>query len=99
MALGVMLPEGAPAEFGEPARLWNAAEAAEKRKDAQVAREVVLALPKEGGPEDWQALTLRFGSAQDTCKNRSQGSGAASIVLLGRGKRPFPLFLCRSHGC
>jgi len=60
IALGVMLPEGAPAEFADPARLWNAAEAAEKRKDAQVAREVVLALPKEGGPEDWQALTLRF---------------------------------------
>lgn len=58
--LGVRLPEGAPVEFGDPARLWNAVEAAEKRKDAQVAREIVVALPKEGSAEDWVALTERF---------------------------------------
>lgn len=58
--LGVLLPQVAPEGFRDPAALWNAAEAAEKRKDAQVAREVVLALPKELGPEDWKALTLAF---------------------------------------
>ena len=60
IALGVLLPDGAPARFAEPAVLWNAAEAAEKRKDAQVAREVVIALPKESGPADWTALATRF---------------------------------------
>lgn len=36
----VMLPAGAPSRFGDRESLWNAVEAAEKRKDAQVAREV-----------------------------------------------------------
>jgi Ti-type conjugative transfer relaxase TraA len=41
----VLLPEGAGQKFADSAILWNAAEAAERRKDAQVAREIVLALP------------------------------------------------------
>ena len=43
----VLLPEGADARLGNCAVLWNAAEAAERRKDAQVAREIVLALPAD----------------------------------------------------
>jgi len=41
----VLLPAGADGRFANSAVLWNAAEAAERRKDAQVAREIVLALP------------------------------------------------------
>jgi Ti-type conjugative transfer relaxase TraA len=41
----VLLPAGAAERFGDIGALWNAAETAEKRKDAQVAREIVLALP------------------------------------------------------
>jgi hypothetical protein len=40
----VLLPAEAAALFAEAGILWNAAEAAERRKDAQVAREIVLAL-------------------------------------------------------
>ncbi len=43
----VLLPEGADPRFADCAVLWNAAEAAEKRKDSQVAREIVLALPAD----------------------------------------------------
>jgi Ti-type conjugative transfer relaxase TraA len=43
----VLLPEGADPRFADCALLWNAAEAAEKRKDAQVAREIVVALPAD----------------------------------------------------
>ena len=43
----VLLPEGADARLANSAVLWNAAEAAERRKDAQVAREIVLALPAD----------------------------------------------------
>ncbi len=43
----VLLPDGADARFADAAALWNAAEAAEKRKDSQVAREIVLALPAD----------------------------------------------------
>jgi len=43
----VLLPEGADSRFTDCAVLWNAAEAAERRKDSQVAREIVLALPAD----------------------------------------------------
>lgn len=58
--LGVLLPDGARADFVDPATLWNAAEKAERRKDSQVAREVVIALPKELGREDHIALARAF---------------------------------------
>jgi Ti-type conjugative transfer relaxase TraA len=41
----VLLPAGADEKFADAATLWNAAEAAERRKDSQVAREIVMALP------------------------------------------------------
>ena len=43
----VMLPEGAPEQWGDRERLWNDVEACEVRKDAQLAREVEFALPRE----------------------------------------------------
>ena len=43
----VMLPDGAPEQLGHREALWNAAEAAEIRKDAQLAREVEFAIPRE----------------------------------------------------
>jgi len=43
----VLLPAGADAQFAGCAVLWNEAEAVEKRKDSQVAREIVLALPAD----------------------------------------------------
>lgn len=43
----IIAPNGAPEWTADRARLWNAVEAAEKRKDAQLAREVELALPRE----------------------------------------------------
>ena len=43
----ILLPEGAPQEFADRATLWNAVERAELRKDAQLAREVEFAIPRE----------------------------------------------------
>jgi hypothetical protein len=43
----IMLPEGAPPEFMDSETLWNAVEASEKRKDAQLAREIIVALQRE----------------------------------------------------
>jgi ATP-dependent exoDNAse (exonuclease V) alpha subunit len=42
-----MLPEGAPEHLGDRERLWNDVEAFEVRKDAQLAREVEFAIPRE----------------------------------------------------
>ena len=43
----VMLPEDAPEQLRDRERLWNDVEAFEVRKDAQLAREVEFALPRE----------------------------------------------------
>lgn len=43
----VMLPENAPEQWHDRERLWNDVEAFEKRKDAQLCREVEFALPRE----------------------------------------------------
>ena len=43
----VMLPESAPEAWSDRERLWNDVEAFEIRKDAQLAREVEFAIPRE----------------------------------------------------
>ena len=43
----IMLPENAPEAWRDRERLWNDVEAFEVRKDAQLAREVEFALPRE----------------------------------------------------
>ena len=43
----ILLPESAPERLADRATLWNAVEAGEKRKDAQLAREVEFSLPRE----------------------------------------------------
>ncbi len=43
----VLLPEGAPERLNDRATLWNEVEAGEKRKDAQLAREVEFSIPRE----------------------------------------------------
>lgn len=43
----VMLPDGAPEHLSDRAALWNTVEAGEKRKDAQLSREVEFAIPRE----------------------------------------------------
>ena len=58
----IVLPAGAPAWAEDRAGLWNAAEAAEKRKDARVAREYEVAIPKELTKLQGIALVRDFAS-------------------------------------
>jgi hypothetical protein len=43
----IMLPQNAPPEYKDRETLWNAVERVEKRKDAQLAREIVIAQQRE----------------------------------------------------
>jgi Ti-type conjugative transfer relaxase TraA len=43
----ILLPTGAPQQLLDRATLWNTVEAGERRKDAQLAREVEFSLPRE----------------------------------------------------
>ncbi len=54
----ILAPEGAPAWTRE--LLWNAVEAAERRKDAQLAREVQVSLPHELSTDAHRALLHAF---------------------------------------
>lgn len=70
----IVLPEGVNADWArDRSDLWNAAELAEKRKDARVAREFEIALPHELSAEQRleatralaQDLADRYGAAVD----------------------------------
>ncbi|MDH2089123.1 Ti-type conjugative transfer relaxase TraA [Rhizobium pusense] len=70
----IVLPEGVFANWAlDRSALWNAAEFAEKRRDARVAREFEIALPHELSPEGRlkaarafaQDLANRYGAAVD----------------------------------
>jgi ATP-dependent exoDNAse (exonuclease V) alpha subunit len=56
----IVLPDGAPEWATDRAALWNAAEAAERRKDACVAREFEVALPDELSPAERRRLAVDF---------------------------------------
>jgi len=56
----VMPPEGAPERLRDRETLWNEVEATEKRKDAQLAREVEFAIPREMTKEQGIALARDF---------------------------------------
>ena len=42
-----MLPSHAPPEYAHRNTLWNAAEAIEKQRSSQLARRIVLAIPRK----------------------------------------------------
>ena len=56
----ILAPEGAPDRLADRATLWNEVEATEKRKDAQLAREVEFALPRELNREEGVQLARDF---------------------------------------
>lgn len=47
VAAGIEAPEGSPSWVFDREMLWNQVEAVERRKDSQLARELILALPHE----------------------------------------------------
>ena len=68
----IVLPEGVNADWAlDRSALWNTAELSEKRKDARVAREFVLALPHELDAEK------RLELARDFAQNLADRYGAA----------------------
>lgn len=77
---GIVTPNNEPVSRSD---LWNKAELAEKRKDARVAREIVIALPDELSAEERQELTLTFankisesyGVAIDVCIHEPSRGG------------------------
>lgn len=65
----IVVPEGAPPWAQDRARLWNAAELAETRRNSTVAREFEIALPGELAPAERRALACEF-AAELTARHR-----------------------------
>ena len=60
----ILAPDGAPAWVFDRETLWNAVELAEKRKDAQVAREIEIGLPVELTQSEQIALACDFAKRE-----------------------------------
>jgi ATP-dependent exoDNAse (exonuclease V) alpha subunit len=56
----ILTPPNTPAWMEDRAQLWNAVEKAEKRKDAQLARDLLLSLPHELTREQRRDLVREF---------------------------------------
>ena len=89
----IMLPHNAPREYIDRATLWNAVERAEKRKDAQTARDIDVALPVELGRVEQIELMREYIQENFTQKgmiadfaihDKSDGNPHAHILLTTR---------------
>jgi hypothetical protein len=56
----IIAPPDAPQWVFNRAKLWNAVQEKERRKDAQLARECLISLPKELGLEDCKQLVVDY---------------------------------------
>ena len=56
----IILPDGAPERWTDRETLWNEVEAAERRKDAVLARDIEISLPRELGQVEAVALIQDF---------------------------------------
>ena len=71
----ILAPDDAPAWTQDRARLWNQVEAPETRKNSQVAREIVVALPKELAAAEQRQLVRGFVAEQ--CVDRGMVADVA----------------------
>lgn len=91
----VLLPDHAPAGFTDRTVLWNAVEKIEKAKNAQLAREIELALPAELTREQNISLVREYinrhfvaaGMCADICVHDTGGGNPHAHVMLTM--RPF----------
>jgi ATP-dependent exoDNAse (exonuclease V) alpha subunit len=83
----IMLPEGAPERLNDRATLWNEVEAGEKRKDAQLAREVEFSIPREMNQAQGVALARDLSKSSSSTRH---GRGPQCALGHGQGRQPKP---------
>src|SRR5580658_3294548 len=60
----ILRPENSPEWTANTASLWNAVELGEKRKDAQLSREFILAVPKELSSKEQFQLSVEWAQSE-----------------------------------
>lgn len=96
----ILSPAGAPAWVQDRSRLWNEVEKAERRADAQIAREIVVAFPIELNPDQQRELVRSYvraefvskGMVADVAIHRNPGNPHAHIMLTMREVGPDGLY-------
>ena len=76
----ILLPEGAPARWQDRTTLWNEVEATERRKDAQLFREVEIALPRELPQAEAISLVRDFVREQFVAKGWWPTSACTGVI-------------------
>ena len=93
----VALPAHAPPEYVDRNVLWNAVEKVEKKSNAQLAREIEVALPKELSRECQIEIVRRYvqdnfvsvGMCADwALHDKGDGNSHVHIMLTMRGMKP-----------
>ncbi len=87
----ILAPDGAPAWVLDSGQLWNTVERSEKRVDAQLAREFILAVPPELSADE------QFQTAVAWAKKELTTSGMVAEISLHHtksGKNPHVHILC-----
>ena len=92
----IMLPKDAPPEFADREILWNAVEAREKRHDAQLAREIEVALQIEFSLKEQIEVLREYiqenfvdkGMIADFNIHNNEGNPHAHIMLTTRHVTP-----------
>lgn len=80
----ILAPSHAPEWVKNRERLWNEVEKIEKQKNAQLAREIVMALPVQLTKEEQTDLTLDF------CKENFSDQGMVADIAIHRDKEHNP---------
>lgn len=86
----IFLPEHAPKEWSDREALWNAVEASEKAKDSRLARELIVALPKELSQDTNEFLLQCFiekecvakGMCAHVCYHDTDGHNPHAHIML-----------------
>ena len=89
----IMLPSHAPPGYADRATLWNAVEAVENQWNSQLARRIVLALPREVPKDQYLPMLKEFCNGQFVSKgmvadfaihDKGDGNPHAHILLTLR---------------
>lgn len=93
VAKGILLPPNAPREYADRQTLWNAVEASEKQWNAQLARGIIMALPRELPADQYEALVREYCMKQFVSKgmiadyaihDKGDGNPHAHVMLTMR---------------
>jgi ATP-dependent exoDNAse (exonuclease V) alpha subunit len=93
----ILLPPDAPEAYNDRETLWNAVERAERRKDAQLAREIIVALQREFDLQEQKELLRQYiaenfvekGMIADLAiHDKNNGNPHAHIMLTTRNVTP-----------